>query len=211
MFLLTAAWRPRCGCHKDQAASPSTDVVSILCRAALPCWAQWFWGIITALESLPPQQEEVLSGSLTALVESGRPRFSSGAAAADGGEGWGKLDHRCLVGPSDLQKDQRPQAHQRPRLQGRPLTPKSTRRPDVSVHLCISLRHGQPRLAPWGLSSRLLHCLWTPVNPCEQAPDGGPCISSSLYAVDSQDTNRSSGSLRRCLHSSSWEGCVGEE
>lgn len=153
MFLLTAAWRPRCGCHKDQAASPSADVVSILYRAALPCWAQRFWGIITALESLPPQQEGVLWGSLIALVESGRPRSSSRAAAADGGAGWGKHNHRCLVGPSDPQKDQRP----------RPIRDPCSR----EDHTLPSLHEGRMSLSTSASHSGMGSHAW-PLRACHQ-------------------------------------------
>ena len=113
-----------------------------------------------ALERLPcPPTGGVLWSSLTASVESGRPRSSSKAIAEDGGGvGWGKLDHHCLVGPFDAQNDQRPQAP------GKATHSQVYTKADVSVHLCISLRHGQPHLAPWGLSSRLLQGLGTPVN-----------------------------------------------
>lgn len=124
-----------------------------------------------------------------------QPHSSSRATA----EGWGKLDHHCLVGPSDAQNDQRSQAP------GKATHSQVCRKADVSVHLCISLRHGQPRLAPWGLSSRLLQGLGTPVN---KRLMGAPAYPLPFMQC-SRDTDRSTGSLRQCLHFSSWKAVWG--
>lgn len=133
-------------------------------------------------------------------MESGRPRSSSKATAEDGGgAGWGKLDHHCLVGPFDAQNNQRPQA------------PGKATHSQVSGCLCPPLHLAQAWAATSGPLGPVLKASARSGDPCEQAPDGGPCISSSLHAVQSRDTDRSTGSLRRCLHFSSWEGCVGDE
>ena len=137
--------------------------------AEITAFSSRFTHVLTAGGIGPTHDDVTFEAVAQAFGDELKPHPELEAAIkALGGAGWEKLDHHCLVGPFDAQNDQRPQA------------PGKATHSQVSGCLCPPLHLAQAWAATSGPLGPVLKASAGSGDPCEQAPDGDPCISSSF-------------------------------